>query len=87
MSWFLKDVAMLRIIVKRMTAMPRAMATTNTVFKRPTNGRSVMASVGRSHRAGITSSNPNTLPNRNPKIVEKKPQQEMMAARLIFLNL
>ena len=87
MSWFLKLVVMFKIIVKRMTPMPRAMATTNTVFRRPTNGRSVMASVGFNHSAGITSSNPKTLPKRHPKIVEKNPQQEMMAARSIFLNL
>ena len=46
-----------------------------------------MASVGFNHSAGITSSNPKTLPKRHPKIVEKNPQQEMMAARSIFLNL
>ena len=56
--------------------MPRAMAVTNTVFNRPTKGRAVMASAGRSQRAGITSSKPKTLPKRKPKMVEQNPQQE-----------
>ena len=64
-----------------------AMATTNTVFNFPINGRSVIASCGLNHIASIISSNPNTLPNSTPNMVEKNPQQEIMPARRIFLNL
>ena len=85
-SRHLKLTAMFTIIVRRIIPMPRAMAVTNTVFNRPTKGRAVMASAGRSQRAGITSSKPKTLPKRKPKMVEQNPQQEMMAARSSFLN-
>lgn len=74
----------LRTIVKRTIPMPRAIATTNTVFKFPINGSCIIASFGLSQSGSMMSSNPKMLPNRKPKIVEQKPQQEMMAARLIF---
>ena len=73
-------------MVIRIMPIPMAMATTNTVFNMPINGRLVMAFAGLNHRGSIISSNPKMLPNRKPKIVEKKPQQERIAARFIFLN-
>ena len=77
---------MFNTMVSRMTHMPMPTAMMNTVFKRPTNGTCIMASRGRSHRAGITSSNPNRLPKRKPNRTENSPQREMMPARLIFLK-
>ena len=56
----------------------------NTVFSWPMNGRFVIASTGLSHMAGRTSSNPNTLPNMNPKNAEKIPAMEMIPARFAF---
>ena len=47
-------------------------------------GRFVIAVFGRSHSGLMIFSKPNTLPKRKPNMVEKKPQQEMMAARFIF---
>ena len=77
---------MLSTMVSRMIPMPMETATINTVFSLPINGRFVMCSMGRSHTASIIVSKPNTLPNIKPKMVEKNPQQEMMAARFAFLN-
>ncbi len=52
----------------------------------PYKGRLVMCSMGRSQTALIISSNPKTLPNRKPNMVEKKPQQDIIAARFIFFQ-
>ena len=71
-------------ITRMFSAIPKAMATTNTVFSCPIKGRSVIALTGRSHLAGRISSNPNTLPNINPKKVEKSPATEMIPARFAF---
>ena len=56
------------------------------VFSFPINGRFIIWAAGRSHRGWITSSKPKTLPNRKPNTAEKNPQQEITAARSIFLT-
>ena len=67
--------------------MPKPMATINTVFSFPIKGMVVILSTGRSHRAGMTSSNPKILPNIRPKNVEKTPAQLMIPARSICFSL
>ena len=75
---------MFKIMVSRMIPIPSAIATTKTVFKFPINGSFVIASFGLSQSGSMMFSKPKTLPKRKPKIVEKIPQQEMIAARFIF---
>ena len=67
--------------------MPKPMATINTVFSFPINGTDIILFIGRSHKAGITSSNPKILPNINPKNVENTPAQLIIPASVICLNL
>lgn len=50
-------------------------------------GMVVILFTGRSHRAGMTSSNPKILPNIRPKNVEKTPAQLMIPARSICFSL
>ena len=77
---------MFKIIVRTIIPIPSATATINTVFSFPINGRFIIWAAGRSHRGWITSSKPKTLPNRKPNTAEKNPQQEITAARSIFLT-
>ena len=77
---------MCRIMATIMRAIPKATATMNTVFSLPTKGRVVIWSMGRSHSGSIISSNPKTLPNINPKMVEKIPAVAMIPARGAYLK-
>ena len=84
LSWAFAELIILKIITRIFSAIPNAMATTNTVLSCPINGRFVIADTGLNQRASIISSNPNTLPNINPKNMEKIPAMEIIPARLIF---
>ena len=86
-SFALMALRMWKIMDRIFRPIPKAIATMNTVLSCPINGRLVMASIGRSQRACIMSSNPNTLPNINPKKAEKRPATDMMPTRLMFFSL
>ena len=64
---------MFKIMVIRIIPMPMATVMTKTVLSLPIKGRVVIAWPGRIQTASRISSNPKTLPNRNPKMVEKNP--------------
>ena len=85
-SFSLRLLIMFKIMHSKITAIPIPIATTKTVFSFPIKGRLVMASAGLSHRGSIMFSKPKILPKRKPKIVEKNPQQAMIAARFAFLK-
>jgi hypothetical protein len=69
-----------------MIPIPKATDTIKTVFSFPIKGSVVIWSIGLSQRGLITSSNPNILPNINPKIVEKMPAVAIIPARGAFLK-